>query len=452
MPKVLIVDDEANIRESLADILSDEGYEIGMAGSGEEALEAIRRESPEIVLLDIWLPGMDGVEALKQIKAQHEDLPVVMITGHGTIELAVKTTKMGAYDFMQKPLSIERVLLTVKRALERSCLEKENRTLKETAMGSLRLVGDSAAINALREQVELAAKSSSKVLITGESGSGKELVARLLHELSPRKEMPFVELNCAAIPQELIESELFGHEKGSFTGAQESRRGKFELADTGSFFLDEVGDMSLTTQAKVLRAIETQEFQRVGGAKKIKVDVRVIAATNKDLAREVKNGAFREDLYYRLNVIPIEMPPLRNHRDDIPALVDHFLKSLAAEYGRSPKDITKEAMKKLSAYPWPGNVRELRNVVERLVIMGTSEIIEEGDLLFLGQQQRTDDYFGYGGLKEAKDAFERDYLAKKLSENNWNISKTAEALGVERSNLHRKIKSYGIDVPRGTKE
>ncbi|MDA8172947.1 MAG: sigma-54 dependent transcriptional regulator [Nitrospiraceae bacterium] len=452
MPKVLIVDDEANIRESLADILSDEGYEIGMAGSGEEALETIRRESPEIVLLDIWLPGMDGVEALKQIKAQHEDLPVVMITGHGTIELAVKTTKMGAYDFMQKPLSIERVLLTVKRALERSCLEKENRTLKETAMGSLRLVGDSAAINALREQVELAAKSSSKVLITGESGSGKELVARLLHELSPRKEMPFVELNCAAIPQELIESELFGHEKGSFTGAQESRRGKFELADTGSFFLDEVGDMSLTTQAKVLRAIETQEFQRVGGAKKIKVDVRVIAATNKDLAREVKNGAFREDLYYRLNVIPIEVPPLRNHRDDIPALADHFLKSLAAEYGRSPKDITKEAMKKLSAYPWPGNVRELRNVVERLVIMGTSELIEDGDLLFLGQQQRTDDYFGYGGLKEAKDAFERDYLAKKLSENNWNISKTAEALGVERSNLHRKIKSYGIDVPRGTKE
>ncbi len=452
MPKVLIVDDEANIRESLADILSDEGYEIGMAGSGEEALEAIRRESPEIVLLDIWLPGMDGVEALKQIKAQHEDLPVVMITGHGTIELAVKTTKMGAYDFMQKPLSIERVLLTVKRALERSCLEKENRTLKETAMGSLRLVGDSAAINALREQVELAAKSSSKVLITGESGSGKELVARLLHELSPRKEMPFVELNCAAIPQELIESELFGHEKGSFTGAQESRRGKFELADTGSFFLDEVGDMSLTTQAKVLRAIETQEFQRVGGAKKIKVDVRVIAATNKDLAREVKNGAFREDLYYRLNVIPIEVPPLRNHRDDIPALAGHFLKSLAAGYGRSPKDITKEAMKKLSAYPWPGNVRELRNVVERLVIMGTSELIEEGDLLFLGQQQRTDDYFGYGGLKEAKDAFERDYLAKKLSENNWNISKTAEALGVERSNLHRKIKSYGIDVPRGTKE
>ncbi|MDA8086332.1 MAG: sigma-54 dependent transcriptional regulator [Nitrospiraceae bacterium] len=451
MPRVLIVDDEANIRESLADILSDEGYEIDMAGSGEEAMEAIRRRPPEIVLLDIWLPGMDGAETLKQIRAQYEGLPVVMITGHGTIELAVKTTKMGAYDFMEKPLSIERVLLTVKRALERSRLEKENQTLRESAKGSLRLVGSSVAMEALRQQVELAAKSFSKVLITGESGSGKELVARLLHELSPRKDMPFVELNCAAIPQELIESELFGHEKGSFTGAQESRRGKFELVDNGSFFLDEIGDMSLTTQAKVLRAIETQEFQRVGGAKKIKVDVRVIAATNKDLAREVKNGAFREDLYYRLNVIPIEVPPLRSRRDDVPALAGHFLKSLAAEYGRAPKSITAEAMKKLSAYPWPGNVRELKNVMERLIIMSAGETISEDDLHFLGQEQR-DDYSGYGGLKEAKDAFERDYLVKKLSENNWNISKTAEALGIERSNLHRKIKAYGIDVPRGTKE
>ena len=452
MPRVLIVDDEANIRESLADILSDEGYEVDMAGSGEEALEAIKRTPPEIVLLDIWLPGMDGAETLKQIKTRHEDMPVVMITGHGTIELAVKTTRIGAYDFMEKPLSMERVLLTVRRALERSRLETENRILKESGKGKYRIVGNSPVMNALREQVELAARGFSKVLITGESGSGKELVARLLHEFSPRKEMPFVEINCAAIPQELIESELFGHEKGSFTGAQESRKGKFELAEGGSLFLDEVGDMSLATQAKVLRAIETQEFQHVGGAKKIKVDVRVVAATNKDLAKEVKNGGFREDLFYRLNVIPIEVPPLRNHREDIPALVEHFMESLSAEYGRAPKNLTKEAMKRLSAYPWPGNIRELKNTVERLVIMSTSDTIDEKDLLFLNQEQRAEDYFGYAGLKEAKDAFERDFLAKKLSENNWNISRTAEVLGVERSNLHRKIKSYGIDVPRGTSE
>ncbi len=457
MPRILIVDDEANIRESLADILSDEGHEIDMAGSGEEAMEAINRRLPEMVLLDIWLPGIDGAETLKRIKALHEDLPVVMITGHGTVELAVKTTKMGAFDFMEKPLSMERVLMTVQQALEVTRLERENRILRESGRGWFRMVGDSAAIKALRQQVELAAKSTSKVLITGESGAGKELVARLLHELSARKEMPFVEINCAAIPQELIESELFGHEKGSFTGAQEGRKGKFELAGGGSLFLDEVGDMSLATQAKVLRAIETQEFQRVGGSRKIRVDVRVIAATNKDLSREVKSGSFREDLYYRLNVIPIVVPPLRDHREDIPALVDYFLKSIAADYGRAPKGISPEAVRRLSAYSWPGNIRELRNVVERLVIMSTAESIEEKDLLFLDnfpdrEPERADDYLGYGGLKEAKEAFERDYLAKKLSENNWNISKTAEALGVERSNLHRKIKAYGIDVPRGTKE
>ena len=457
MPRVLIVDDEANIRESLADILSDEGYEVDMAGSGEEALEVMERRSPEIVLLDIWLPGIDGAETLKRIKDRYQDLPVVMITGHGNIGLAVKTTKMGAFDFMEKPLSMERVLMTVRQALEMNRLERENRILRESGRERTRMVGSSEAMNAIRRQVELAAKSTSKVLITGESGAGKELVAQLLHELSARSEKPFVEINCAAIPQELIESELFGHEKGSFTGAQEGRKGKFELADGGSLFLDEVGDMSLTTQSKVLRAIETQEFQRVGGARKVKVDVRVIAATNKDLAREVKNGAFREDLYYRLNVIPIVVPPLREHREDIASLVDYFLKSMAAEYGRAkkPKVISPEALKRLTAYSWPGNIRELKNVVERLVIMNTSESIEEKDLLFLDNflgPERADDYLGYGGWKEAKEAFERDFLAKKLSENNWNVTKTAETLGVERSNLHRKIKAYGIDVPRGTKE
>ncbi len=452
MSRVLIVDDEENIRQSLADILSDEGYEVDMTFSGEEAVEAVKKRPPDLVLLDIWLPGMDGMEALKRIKAQREDLPVIMITGHGTTELAVKATKMGAYDFMEKPLSMERVILTVKQGLERFRLERENRLLKESVKGKLTIIGDSPAIRNLREQVELAAKGFSKVLITGESGAGKELVARLLHELSTRKEMPFVEVNCAAIPQELIESELFGHEKGSFTGAQENRKGKFELADGGSLFLDEVGDMSLPTQAKVLRAIETQEFQHVGGARNIKVDVRLIAATNKDLAKEVRSGNFREDLYYRLNVIPIVVPPLRSRKEDIPALVDHFLRALAAEYGRSPKKITPEAVKRLASYAWPGNVRELKNTVERLVIMNTAESIEERDLIFLNNEPRTEDYFGYEGLKEAKDAFERDFLAKKLSENHWNISKTAEMLGVERSNLHRKIKAYGIDVSRGDGE
>ena len=452
MPRVLIVDDEENIRQSLADILSDEGYEVDMVSSGEDAVDAVKSRPPELVLLDVWLPGIDGMEALMKIMAIKEDLPVVMITGHGSTELAVKATKMGAYDFMEKPLSMERVILTAGQAVERARLAKENRVLRESVKRKFNIIGDSPVVKNLKEQIELASKGFSKVLINGESGAGKELVARLLHEFSPRKDLPFVEVNCAAIPQELIESELFGHEKGSFTGAQESRKGKLELADGGSLFLDEIGDMSLPTQAKVLRALETQEFQRVGGAKNIKVDVRLIAATNKDLAREVKSGNFREDLYYRLNVIPITVPPLRSRKEDIPALIEHFLKVLAAEYGRSAKRITPEAVKRLSAYPWPGNVRELKNTIERLVIMNTADTVEEKDLIFLNHELRTEDYFGYEGLKEAKDAFERDFLARKLSDNHWNISKTAEILGVERSNLHRKIKSYGIDVPRGAGE
>ncbi|MDA8169382.1 MAG: sigma-54 dependent transcriptional regulator [Nitrospiraceae bacterium] len=452
MPRVLVVDDEENIRESLSDILSDEGYEVALAESAERALESVRQKAPDLVLLDIWLPGMDGTEALKEIKALAEALPVIMITGHGTIELAVKTTRMGAYDFLEKPLSMERVLLTVRRALEKSRLEKENRALRESLKGKLDIVGGSPVIKALRSQVEMAARGSSKVLITGESGAGKELVARLLHELSPRAKMPFIEVNCAAIPQELIESELFGHEKGAFTGAQESRKGKFELADRGSLFLDEVGDMSLATQAKVLRAIETQEFQHVGGSRTIKVDVRLVAATNKDLAKEVRKGSFREDLYYRLNVIPIEVPPLRAHREDIPQLVEYFLGALAAEYGRAPKKITREALKRLMDYQWPGNVRELRNTIERLVIMSPSELIEEKDSFFLNLQPQAADYFGHEALKDAKEAFEKDFLIRKLVENNWNISRTAELLDVERSNLHRKIKAYGIEVPRGSQE
>ena len=454
MPDVLVIDDEENIRESLSDILADEGYHVLTAASAEQGLELIRRDQPDLVLLDIWLPGMDGTQALREIAKADGHPPVIMITGHGTIELTVKTIRDGAYDFLEKPLSMDRVILTVNRALEKSRLEMENLALKSSLKARTLLVGDSPLMIDLKARIEMAAASSTKVLITGESGSGKEVAARLLHDLSPRgrDKMPFVEINCAAIPQELIESELFGHEKGSFTGATDNRKGKFELADKGSLFLDEIGDMSLTTQAKVLRAIETQEFQKVGGSRSIKVDVRLIAATNKDLAKEVKKGDFREDLYYRINVIPIEMPPLRAHKEDIPALVEHFIQNLSAEYGRAPKNISKEALKKLSQYNWPGNVRELRNIIERLLIMSNSGIIEEKDISLSGEPAGGEDYSKFGGLKEARDAFERDFILKKLAENNWNVSRTSEAIGVERSNLHRKIKGYGIDAPRGEKE
>lgn len=445
-PVVLVVDDEEGIRESLSGIFEDEGYDVVTAESGEEAIRIIKEQSPDLALLDVWLSGMDGIQTLQEIKSIKEDLPVIMISGHGNIELAVKATRIGAYDFLEKPLSLERVLLASKRALERRALEMENRVLKDDLTRKWRLIGESSKMKNLREQIDMAAQSNSRVLILGESGSGKEVVARLLHERSPRAEKPFVEVNCAAIPQELIESELFGHEKGSFTGAFEKKKGKFELADKGTLFLDEVGDMSLQTQAKVLRVIETQEFQRVGGNRNIKVDVRIIAATNKDLKEEVKKGNFREDLYFRLNVIPLSAPPLRERKEDIPDLVEYFLESLAVEYGQHPKKIMPEAMKSLQAYDWPGNIRELKNVIERLVIMTPSNAITSKNLFIKSEHERSD-YFTYRILKDARDAFERDFIAKKLEENNWNISKTAEILDIERSNLHRKIKAYDIKVP-----
>jgi len=444
-PAVLIVDDEEGIRESLSGIFEDEGYDILTANSGEEAVNMLKEYSPDLILLDIWLSGMDGIQTLQEIKTINSDIPTIMISGHGNIELAVKAVKMGAYDFLEKPLSLERVLLVSKRALEKRTLEIENIALKENLTRKWQLVGKSQKMKDLREQIEMAARSNSRVLISGESGTGKEVVARLLHEKSPRAEKPFVEVNCAAIPQELIESELFGHEKGSFTGAFEKKKGKFELADGGTLFLDEIGDMSLQTQAKVLRVIETQEFQRVGGNKNINVDVRIIAATNKDLREEVKKSHFREDLYFRLNVIPLLIPPLRDRKDDIPLLVEYFLESLAIEYGKHPKKIMPETLKGIESYDWPGNVRELKNVIERLVIMTPSNIIT-GKNLLIQSEHKESDYFGYKTLKDARDAFEKDYIIKKLEENNWNISKTAEVLDIERSNLHRKIKAYGIKV------
>jgi two-component system nitrogen regulation response regulator NtrX len=397
------------------------------------------------MFLDIWLPGTDGIQALTRIREQHPELPVVMISGHGNIELAVNATRLGAYDFLEKPLSLERVLLVANRALERRSLEMENKALKQDLTKKWRLIGNSPKMSQLSEQIDMAAKSNGRVLILGESGSGKELAAHILHEKSSRAGRPFIEMNCAAIPQELIESELFGHEKGSFTGAFERKKGKFELADEGTLFLDEVGDMSLSTQAKVLRVIETQEFQRVGGSKNIKVDVRIISATNKDLSEEMKKGAFRDDLLYRLNVIPIHLPPLRERKEDIPELVDYFLGYFATESGQKPKKITPEGLKMLELYNWPGNIRELRNVIERLVIMTPSVTVTPRNII-LGEAVRSD-YFTFNTLKDARESFEKDFIIRKLEENNWNISKTSEILDIERSNLHRKIKAYDIKTP-----
>ncbi|MBI5049425.1 MAG: sigma-54-dependent Fis family transcriptional regulator [Nitrospirae bacterium] len=441
---VLIVDDEEGIRETLTDVLNDEGYEVITASSGEQALTSVREFSPEVVLLDVAMPpGMDGIETLKAIKDITKDTSVIMISGHAKIDTAVQAIKVGAYDFLEKPLSLPKVEIIVKRALERQRLEKENIALRVTER---ELIGESQKIKTLREEIAKAAASFGRVLISGESGTGKELVARALHEASDRKDRDFIEVNCAAIPHELIESELFGHEKGSFTGAFERKKGKFELADKGTLFLDEVGDMALATQAKLLRVIETQEFQRVGGSKNIKVDVRIIAATNKNLQEEIKKMTFREDLYFRLNVIPINVPPLRERKEDIPFLVEHFLENLARQYGKKAKKISKTTLNALINYDWHGNVRELKNTIERFVIMNTSEVIDIKEVpSFIVQET---DYAALKTLREAREQFEKDFIIKKLQDNNWNVSKTAEELQIERSNLHRKIKALGIDAGR----
>ncbi|NTU42806.1 MAG: sigma-54-dependent Fis family transcriptional regulator [Nitrospirales bacterium] len=379
---ILIVDDEAGIRESLSGVLEDEGYEVITAASGEDALTVAREQAPDLIFLDVWLSGMDGLETLALLRESEVKAPVVMISGHGNIEMAVKATKSGAYDFLEKPLSLERVLIVARRALERKVLERENRSLKADIIRKCRLIGDSAGMKLLKQQIEMAAQSSSRVLILGESGTGKELVARLLHERSPREKCPFVDVNCAAIPHELIESELFGHEKGAFTGATERKNGKFEMADRGTIFLDEIGDMALPTQAKVLRAIEAQSFQRVGGNRTITVDVRIISATNKDLQEEVRKGNFREDLFFRLNVIPLQVPPLRERKDDIPLLALHFMEAFASEHGLRQKRITEDALRALQGYDWPGNIRELDNLMQRTMILQPNTVIEVDALHF----------------------------------------------------------------------
>jgi two-component system nitrogen regulation response regulator NtrX len=395
---------------------------------------------------------MDGIETLRRFKETRPEMQVIMITGHGTIDTAVQTTKMGAYDFLQKPLSLERVSLAVKHGLEEFRLRQENETLKKSIERRYEIVGDSTAIRSLKQQIALAGPTNGWVLIHGESGSGKELVARAIHKASKRASGPFIEVNCAAIPQELIESELFGHEKGSFTGATGMKRGKFELADRGTIFLDEIADMSLATQAKVLRVLEGQEFQRVGGTKTLRTDVRVVAASNKDLAAEIRKGSFREDLFYRLNVVPLEVPPLRDRKEDIPILVRHYLQEFATEYGQKPKTIDTAALDLFIRYPWKGNVRELRNFIERMMIMVPGHTIAAADVpppVSRPQAGRPslDALGGLGGyatLKEARAAFEKEFITRKLRENHGNVSKTADEIDVERSNLHRKIKALGI--------
>lgn len=451
MKSILIVDDEISIRQSLEGILEDEGFQTSFAATGEDAINSVQVEDPDLVLLDIWMPGIDGLETLKRIKHLRPQQLVIMMSGHGSIETAVKATRLGAYDFIEKPLSLDKVLLSIQNALKTGQLVAENQALKDKISRDYEMIGESPAIIKLKKQIAIAAPSSGWALITGDNGTGKELVARAIHQQSTRVLKPFVEVNCAAIPEELIESELFGHEKGAFTGATAARKGKFDQANGGTLFLDEIGDMSLKTQAKILRILQERKFERVGGNRTIEVDVRVIAATNKNLELEIKSGNFREDLYFRLNVLPFIAPPLRDRKDDIARLTKHFLQYFCGKESRDIKSLSETALKALLSYNWPGNVRELKNLIERLVIMTPSHLIELSDLPHAITQHCTTEKTeinSFGELpdsyREAKEQFEKQFLLDKLQKNNWNISRTAEEIGLERSNLHRKIKAYGI--------
>ncbi|MEO5922502.1 MAG: sigma-54 dependent transcriptional regulator [Bryobacteraceae bacterium] len=445
---MLIVDDEPGIRESLRGVLEDEGFVCEAVESGELALEELRHQSYDVVLLDVWLPGMDGLETLSRIQEiPAEDRPeVVVISGHGTIETAVRATKLGAFDFLEKPLTIEKVAVVVQNASEQRRLEREINRLRETGMPKHPIIGESVPMKALRQQLTLMAATNGRVLIFGESGTGKELIAHAIHSASLRSSEAFIEVNCAAIPEEMIESELFGHRRGSFPGAVEDKIGKIQKADGGTLFLDEVGDMSLKTQAKVLRALEEQRLEPVGAAESIQVDVRVVASTNKNLEEEIERGNFREDLFYRLNVVPFHVPPLRERMEDVPLLADHFLKEFTTAYGRKPKELTAEAMQSLSDYPWPGNVRELRNLMERIVIMNPQNRIDARHIP-LDRARRAVFYKPaerFGSLQDVREAAEREYIARKLEETKGNVTRAAEALGLERSHLYRKMKALGI--------
>ena len=448
-PTILIVDDEPGVRTALSGVLRDEGYSVEAVSSGEECLERLTRGAVDLVVLDVWLPGMDGLATLARLRERQVDAQVVLISGHGNIESAVRAIKMGAFDFVEKPLTLEKTVKVIENALGKRRLEAENRALRARVDRPTEMIGESYGMARLREQVAMAAPTNGRVLIFGENGTGKELVARKIHEESRRAKGPFVEVNCAAIPEELIESELFGHIKGAFTGAVADRRGKFETATGGTIFLDEIADMSLKTQAKVLRVLQEQVVEAVGSTSRIRVDTRVLAATNKDLLTEIRAGRFREDLYFRLNVIPIFVPPLRDRREDIPLLAEHFMKGFAREHGKRPKTFDVSALGRLQVHAWPGNVRELRNVVERLIIMAQGDLITDRDLAFLdadglgpGAETGGDDVMTR--LHEARDRFEREYILRALASQHGNISRAADLLGVERSNLYRKMRAFGI--------
>ena len=466
-PRILVIDDESAIRDSLRMILEYENYEFSGAASGADGLAQIKRDPPDMVVLDIKMPGTNGLETLAEIRRMDESLPVAMISGHGTITDAMQATRLGAFDFIEKPFTSERVLVTVEKGLELRSLRRENRELKLAMEAKYEIVGNSTSLRKVLEAVQRAAPTNATVMLLGESGVGKELVARTIHRNSPRAGQRFIQVNCAAIPEELIESELFGHEKGSFTGATEKQIGKFEQADRGTIFLDEVGDMSAKTQAKVLRVLQEQEVERLGSARTIKVDVRVIAATNKNLEDAIARGEFREDLYFRLNVIPILVPPLRDRREDMPALVQHFAKLTSEEHNLKPKRFEPRAMEVLQRYRWRGNIRELRNTVERVMIMAPGDLIRVEDLpaeirgdsaarpmaseaaapvqsTAAAAAPSSSPTPAAGTLREFKEAAERAFLVEKLRENNWNISKTAEALDTPRSNLYKKLEQYGI--------
>ena len=456
-PTILIVDDEPGVRTALAGVLRDEGYDVEAVASGEECLDRVTRGAVDLIVLDVWLPGLDGLATLARLRERQVDAQIVLISGHGNIESAVRAIKLGAFDFVEKPLSLEKTVLVVRNALRQRRLEMENLALRARVDRHEAMVGESHAVRQLREQVAMAAPTNGRVLIYGENGTGKELVARTIHALSRRRHSAFVEVNCAAIPEDLIESELFGHVRGAFTGAVADRRGKFELADGGTIFLDEIGDMSLKTQAKVLRVLQEQTLEPVGGTTSVRVDARVLAATNKDLQTEIRGGRFREDLYFRLNVIPISVPALRDRQEDIPLLADHFMAEFAREYGKRVKKFEPSAVAVLQRYAWPGNVRELRNVIERLMIMVVGDGITAGDLTFLDLGVTKPDAGQVAAaerltLYEARDQFERDLILRTLAAQQGNMSRTAEVLGVERSNLYRKMKAFGIAPARRAEE
>lgn len=462
--RILVIDDERSIRDTLRDVLADEGFSTRLAASGEEGLSFLRKEGADLVLLDIWMPGTDGIHTLQLIRKEFPQQLVLMMSGHGTIETAVKAVKLGAFDFIEKPLSLDRLLVLVHNAVRMQALAEENHALKAQVERSHEMVGRSSAFRKMQEMIRRAAPTTGSVLITGENGTGKEVVARHLHALSNRKGGPFIEVNCAAIPEGLIESELFGHTKGAFTGADQMKRGKFDLADGGTIFLDEIGDMSLTAQAKVLRILQEKKFERVGGSETIPADVRVIAATNKDLKLELQAGRFRTDLYHRLNVVPFHLPPLRERKEDIPELADHFLRIFNAIHGKAVGDpvgrgFSVEAERLLDGYSWPGNIRELKNVVERIIILSTdaehgTPVSAQTVLTHLHDDDRTALSTAPGmerkageklDLRELRKEFERNLIRMALRECEGNVSKAAVTLGIERSHLHKKMKDYGID-------